>query len=95
MNYFCSTVDKYHDKFDCNSDIQWNQLDFGDCYGDKQSLTFYCGASVTALDWAPSNNEMNYLAVACNQTSDVKMNLEKTSKACIQIYRITSLVNEK
>ncbi|KAG5672535.1 hypothetical protein PVAND_002657 [Polypedilum vanderplanki] len=80
-----------------NDNNIWQELEVGKKYYDKQSLTLFCGGSVSGLDWAQTNDHINYLAVACNSNESLQshMKLEQTQKSCIQVYKMQHLVNEK
>lgn len=75
---------------------EWKQLEVGEHENESQSMTIYCGGEVSAIDWAPSNSDYQFLAVACNSSDkSIKMNLAKTSRTCIQIYKFGNLRNDK
>lgn len=88
--------EKYSSKVEVEFDKEWKRLEIGECDASKYSATVYCGGSVAAIDWAPSNSNQNFLAVACNvETKGIKMNLETTTRSCVQIHEIKDLENEK
>lgn len=89
-------TEKYRLDVGIDRDYDWSQLEIGENESNQESLTMYCGGSVAAVDWAPSNGSENFLAVACNsETKGVQMNLRKTSKSCVQIYEVKDLKNDK
>ena len=88
--------EKYSSKVEVEFDKEWKRLELGECDATKLSATVYCGGSVAAIDWAPSNSGRNFLAVACNvEKKGIKMNLRKPIRSCIQIYEVKELENEK
>lgn len=75
---------------------EWQQIEVGSQYkSNNHTQVFYCGGSVSSIDWAPSNNDKNFMAVACNRDSEIKMGLVQTTRSCVQIYEFQSLVNDK
>ncbi|XP_070490513.1 uncharacterized protein [Chironomus tepperi] len=95
MKFSTSLKDDYCLDYGRLPNQEWNQLDFGNNHADKNSLTLFCGGSVSSLDWSQSKDDKNYLAVACNSTKEKNTDLEETSKTCIQVYEFENLVNEK
>jgi hypothetical protein len=95
MKFATSLKDDYCLEFGKRINQEWNQLDFGTCYADKNSLTLFCGGSVSSLDWSQSKDGKEYLAIACNSTKQKNTDLEETSKTCIQVYEFENLVNDK
>ena len=88
--------EKYCSKVEVEFDKEWKRLEIGECDGSKYSATVFCGGSVAAIDWAPSDSNRNFLAVACNvETKGIKINLETTTRSCVQIHEIKELENEK
>ena len=75
---------------------EWKQLEVGEHENESQSMTIYCGGKVSAIDWAPSRNDNQFLAVACNSgDKSIKMSLVETSRTCVQIYKFRNLRNDK
>ncbi|CRK94797.1 CLUMA_CG008291, isoform A [Clunio marinus] len=73
----------------------WKQLVIGEEADDNSSKTFYCGGSVTSIDWAPTNHEKNFLAVAVNNIeSGIKLDLIEPLTSCVQLYEFENLRNE-
>lgn len=73
----------------------WNQIDVGkEFISENQTRIFYCGGIVSSIDWAPSNSDKHFLAVACNSSNE-KIGLVQTTKSCVQIYEFQPLVNDK
>lgn len=98
MPFLVKEVENYtFEKAKSASKEEWQQIEVGSQYESNQHHTqiFYCGGSVSSVDWAPSNNGTNFMAVACNSTSKIKMGLIQTIKSCVQIYEFQSLVNDK
>lgn len=95
MKFISTLKDNYCLEFGKVPNQEWNQLDFGNCHADKNSLTLFCGSSVSSLDWSQSKDNKNFLAVACNSTKEKNTDLEETSKTCIQVYQFENMVNEK
>ncbi|CRK92774.1 CLUMA_CG006430, isoform A [Clunio marinus] len=66
--------------------IQQKQLVIGEEVDDDSSKTFYCGGSVTSIDWAPTNHEKNFLAVAVNNIEiGIKLGLIEPLTSCVQL----------
>ncbi|CAH1729991.1 unnamed protein product [Chironomus riparius] len=95
MKFTTSLKDDYCLEYGKIPNQEWNQLDFGNCHADKNSLTLFCGGSVSSLDWSQSKDGTDFLAVACNSTKEKNTDLEETSKTFIQVYQFENLVNEK
>jgi hypothetical protein len=88
-------IEKYNPTYGAYN-VEWKQLNLGQNFYSNESLTIYCGGTVTAIDWAPPSTESEFLAVASN--SDMKegrMNLKNTSKSCIQVYEFKNLSNKE
>jgi hypothetical protein len=87
---------KYNPKVETNFTGEWKQLEVGDHVNETDSTTIYCGGAVAAVDWAPTKNKENFLAVACNKEKQgIKMRLEKAAPAFIQIYKFGNLKNDQ
>jgi hypothetical protein len=89
-------AEKYRLQPTVDTESDWKQLEIGENDSNYRSSTIYCGGSVSAVDWAPSNSSTNFLAVACNsKSSGFKVNIEKTETSCVQVYELANLQNEK
>jgi hypothetical protein len=99
MKFHTNITDDYNIRYLEKQDKgTWQELEVGKEFSNKHSLTFFCGGSVSGLDWAQTkDHDDNFLAVACNneQSAQSNMRLEQTFKSCIQVYKLQHLVNEK
>lgn len=98
MKFFAREVENYTlEKGKSISKEEWQQIEVGSQYKSSKNHTqiFYCGGSISSIDWAPSNSDTNFMAVACNSKSEILMGLVQTTKSCVQIYEFQSLVNDK
>lgn len=90
------SAEHYNPIFETKYSKSWKQLEIGENESDKDSSTIFCGGSVSAIDWAPTSGELNFLAVACNISKEgIKMNLTGTVKSCVQLYEFSNLTNDK
>jgi hypothetical protein len=96
VQFGINSIEKYSSTYEQPLKSEWRHLDLGKNYSDKTSSTIYCGGTVSAIDWAPSTGESEFLAVACNsETKEGQMNLKQTTKSCIQIYEFKDLSNKE
>lgn len=96
LKFGIKNVDKYTSTYENPYNKEWKQLEIGESESDKQSATIYCGGSVSAIDWAPAEGNLDFLAVATNSTNKgIKMNLNESTKSCVQLYEFKGLTNEK
>lgn len=90
------TIDKPSSTYENNYTKEWKQLEIGENDSDKNSATIFCGGSVSSMDWAPVDSDLNFLAVATNSNSKgIKLNLTESSKSCVQLYQFEDLSNHK
>lgn len=96
MKFGTMALTNYNPSYGSKYRNAWKQLQIGEGDNNDTSYTIFCGGSVSAVDWATVNGDLNFLAVACNsKTEGIKMNLAESSKSCLQIYEFKSLINEK
>lgn len=89
-------IEHYAENYESPYDKGWKQLEIGESDDNLDSSTIFCGGSVSSIDWAPASGNLNFLAVACNSTSQgININLTETAKSCVQVYEFKHLVNEK
>jgi hypothetical protein len=94
MKYAINETDAYSKDFEKSKVTNWKELDIEENDGNQNSLTFFCGGTISSLDWAPSDSDINYLAIACNNPTNKKiMKLTGTSKSYIQVNAFESLLN--
>lgn len=96
LNFGALDLDRYNQNYEQAFRKDWKQLRIGEASSNKTSETIYCGGSVSAIDWAPGNGDLNFLAVACNNSAtSFHLNLKQTSKSTVQLYEFKNLVNDK
>jgi hypothetical protein len=96
MFFGTQQIENYSPNYGNKYKKEWKQLEIGEHDTNKNSITIHCGGSVSAMDWAPSSSDLNYLAVACNSCSTgVKMDLEQTISSCVQLHEFKNLKNDK
>lgn len=96
MKFGKRTVEKYSSTYENKYNKEWKQLKIGEHESDKTSATIYCGGSVSAVDWAAVDGDIDFLAVATNSTSrGIKSNLNESSKSCLHLYEFKNLTNDK
>lgn len=90
------SLDRYALTYEHKFDKEWTRLEIGENASDKSSSTIFCGGTVSAIDWAPGTDDLDFLAVACNiPTQKLKLDLTETTKSCVQLYEFKNLTNEK
>ena len=90
------SVETYSSHYEIKYEKEWKQLEIGEDESDKFSSTIYCGGSVSAVDWAPVDGDLDFLAVATNSGNQgIKLNLTGTIKSCVHLYEFKNLDNEK
>jgi hypothetical protein len=99
MLFGTQQVESYSPNFGIEYKKEWKQIEIGEHDVNKHdinSTTIHCGGSVAAIDWSPSNGDLNFLAVACNSCSQgIKMDLEQTIISCVQLHEFKNLKNDK
>lgn len=98
MRFLANETDSYNPQYETSFlKDDWKQIEVGSQHkSDNHTRIFYCGGSVSSIDWAPSDNGTHFMAVACNSCgTGIKINLVQTIKSCVQIYEFQSLVNDK
>lgn len=89
-------LERYALTYEHKFDKEWTRLEIGEDTSDKSSSTIFCGGAVSAVDWAPGTDDLDFLAVACNiPTQKLKLDLTQTTKSCVQLYEFKNLTNEK
>lgn len=89
-------LERYALTYEHKFDKEWTRLEIGENASDKSSSTIFCGGTVSAIDWAPGTDDLDFLAVACNiPTQKLKLDLTETTKSCVQLYEFQNLTNEK
>lgn len=96
MKFYRKIVDKYSSTYENLNSKEWKQLEIGDDESDKFSSTIYCGGSVSSLDWASVDEDLDFLAVSTNSSNKgIEMNLLQTSKSSLHLYEFKNLSNDK
>lgn len=96
MKFGTQQLVAYKSEFENEFKDQWKQLEIGEDASDKDSATIYCSGSVSSIDWAPTSGDLNFLAVASNNSNQgVDLSLTQTSKSCVQLYEFKNLTNDK
>lgn len=96
VKFGAQLIERYSEHYESPYGKAWKQLEIGESDDSNDSSTIFCGGSVSSIDWAPASGDLNFLAVACNSTSQgVNVSLTQTAKSCVQVYEFEQLVNEK
>lgn len=95
MKFHNQTLTSYSSEYGVKYGNTWKQLQIGEDETENASSTVYCGGSVAAIDWAPMDGNLNFLAVACNNASEgIKQSITESRKSCLQVYEFKNLVND-
>jgi hypothetical protein len=80
----------YSSKFNQIRCEETSQLKIDEFSRKGNETTFFCGGSISSIDWAPveDNCDLDFLAVACNRRNEtLSYGIEKTTISMIQIYQ--------
>lgn len=95
LKFTTNVTDFYSTNFRTTTKPVWNTLEVGKSASESNSLTIFCGGSVSSVDWSQMKGDKQFLAIACNSTKEKFGNLDHTSKTCIQVYQFERLFNDK